>query len=109
MANSWFTILSQFRRKNMVYHTVIVPMQLKSFALSTLFPSLPNKRHSSDVSQSVTLPTVVNCRTFDEMWFDVLNVALPTSVNCHNYDEMWSDVLNVALPTFVNCHNSDAM
>ena len=93
----------------MVYHTVAVSTQLKSVALSTLFPSLPNKCHSSDVSQFVALSTFVNCRTSDEMWSDVLNLALPTSVNSHNYDEMWSDVLNVALPTFVNCLNSDKM
>ena len=93
----------------MVCHTVVVPTHLKSVALLTLFPLLPNKRHSSDVSQSVALPTFVNYRTFDEMWSDVLNVALSTFVNCHNYDEMWSDVLNVALPTFVNCRNSDEM
>ena len=93
----------------MVYHTVAVSTQLKSVALSTLFPSLPNKRHSSDVSQTVALPTFVNCCTSDEMWFDVLNVALLMFLNCRNSDEMWSNVLNFALPTFVNCRNSDEM
>ena len=80
----------------MVYHAVAVLTQLKSVALSTLFPSLPNKRHSSDVFQSVTLPTFVKCRTSDEMWSDVLNVALPNFVNYHNYDEMWSDVCKLS-------------
>ena len=93
----------------MVYHTIAVSTQLKSVALSKLFLSLPNKRRPFDISQTVVLPTFVNCRTSDEMWSDVLNVALPTFVNCHNYDEMWSEVLNVTLPTFVNCRNSDEM
>ena len=93
----------------MIYHTVAVPTQLKSVALSTLFPSLPNKRRSSDISQTVTLPTFVNYHNFEEMWSDVLNVALPTCVNCRNSDEMWSEVLNITLPTFVNCRNSNEM
>ena len=93
----------------MVYHTVAVSTQLKSVALSTLFPSLPNKRRSSDISQTVALPTFVNYLNSDEMWSEILNVALPTFVNCCNFDAMWSDVLDVALPTFVNCRNSDEM
>ena len=91
----------------MVYHAVIVPKQLKSVALSTLFPSLPNKRHSSDISQSITLLTFVNCHTSDEMWSDVLDVTLPTFVNGHNSDEIWSDVLNVACSTFLYCRSSE--
>ena len=91
----------------MVYHTVTVPTHLKSVALSTLLQSLMNKRHSSDVSRTVALPTFVNYRTSNEMWSDILNVDLPMFVNGHNSDAMWSDVLDVALPTFVNCRNSD--
>ena len=93
----------------MVFHAVTVPTHVKSVALSTLLPSLPNKRHFSDVSQTVAPPTFVNCRTSDEMWFDVWNIALLTPKNRHNSDPTWSDVLDVALPTFVRCRNSDEM
>ena len=93
----------------MVCHAVAVPTQLKSVALSTLPPSLPNKRHSSDVSRTVVLSTFLNGRTSDEMWSDVLNVFLPTFVNSRNSDAVWSDVLDVSLPTFVNGRNSDKM
>ena len=93
----------------MVFHIVAVPTHLKSVALSTLFPSLPNKHRSFDVSQTVALLTFVNCHTFDEMWSEVLNVALPTFLNYRNSNEMWSDVLNISLPTFVSCRHSDKM
>ena len=92
----------------MVCHAVAVPTHVKSVALSTPLMLLPNKRHSSDVSQTVTPSTFVNCRTSDEMWFDVWNVALSTLINHRNSDPTWSDVLDVALPTLVNCRNSDS-
>ena len=95
--------------KKMVFHYVAISTPWQSVVLPTLFPSLPNKRHSSDISQTVALPTFVNCRTSDGMWSDVFNVALPTFVNCRNSDEMWSEISKVALPTFVNCRNSDEM
>ena len=70
---------------------------------------IPNKRHSSDVSQTVAPPTFVNCRTSDEIWFDVCNIALPMLVNRCNSDSTWSDILDVALPTSVRCRNADDM
>ena len=93
----------------MVFHVVAVPTHLKSVALSTLLPLLPNKRRSSDVSRTIALPTFVNCRTSDEMWSDVLNVDLPTFVNGRNFYIMWSDVFYIALLTFVSCRNFDEM